>query len=321
MKKTEKTWLIIAVVLVAIGAILFTGAMTAYDWDFTQLSTVSYETNTHEPAGEFNRISIDVDTTKIELVPTEDQKCKIVCYESEKEKHTVSVQNGTLAIEMTDTRKWYEHIGISFGSPKMTVYLPQDKYTSLLIDADTGDVLIPDNFAFEDVEIKGDTSDVVYMASVSNVIKIESDTGNIKVDGISAEVINFSTDTGNININSVTSKGKINIETDTGEVNLSDVTCTDFIAESDTGTITLKNVVATGSLSVKSNTGDVRFKDSDAAQISVKTSTGDVTGTLLSEKFFMTETSTGKIRVPKTTSGGKCEIETSTGDIRIDIKL
>ena len=319
MSKTTKIWLITAAVLVLLGAILFAGVMTTYDWDFTKLSTVTYVTNTYEAHGEFNKISINVDTTEIEFVPTEDEDCSIVCFEAEKVRHSATVENGTLVIKTIDTRKWYDYICISIGTPKMTVYLPQDKYASLLIDTDTGDVLIPDNFAFEDIEIKGDTSDVVCMASVSNVIKIESDTGNIKVDGISAEVINFSTDTGNINISSITSKGKINIETDTGKVNLSDVTCTDFIAESDTGTITLKNVVATGSLSVKSDTGDVRFEGSDAAQISVKTSTGDVTGTLLSEKVFITETSTGRISVPKTISGGKCEIITATGDIEIDV--
>ena len=82
----------------------------------------------------------------------------------------------------------------------------------------------------------------------------------------------------------------------------------------------MKNVVATGTISIKSDTGDVRFEGSDAIEISVKTDTGDVTGTLLSEKVFITETSTGSINVPKTTSGGKCEITTSTGDINIRIK-
>ena len=82
----------------------------------------------------------------------------------------------------------------------------------------------------------------------------------------------------------------------------------------------MKNVVATGTISIKSDTGDVRFEGSDAIEISVKTDTGDVTGTLLSEKVFITETATGRVNVPKTTSGGKCEITTETGDINISIK-
>ena len=61
------------------------------------------------------------------------------------------------------------------------------------------------------------------------------------------------------------------------------------------------------------------FDSSDAAEIFVKTSTGDVSGSLLTEKVFITDTSTGKVSVPKTTTGGKCELITSTGDIKIEI--
>lgn len=62
------------------------------------------------------------------------------------------------------------------------------------------------------------------------------------------------------------------------------------------------------------------FDGSDAAEIYVRTSTGSVKGTLLSEKVFITETSTGSVSVPKTVTGGKCEIRTSTGDIQIEIR-
>jgi hypothetical protein len=40
---------------------------------------------------------------------------------------------------------------------------------------------------------------------------------------------------------------------------------------------------------------------------------------LYSEKIFFTETDTGDIRVPKSTSGGVCEIKTDTGDITFTI--
>ena len=84
--------------------------------------------------------------------------------------------------------------------------------------------------------------------------------------------------------------------------------------------ISLKNVIATEKISIESDVGDIKFEGSDAAEIYFKTSTGDVAGTLLSEKIFITDTSTGRISVPKTTTGGKCEIKTSTGDIEIAIE-
>ena len=72
-------------------------------------------------------------------------------------------------------------------------------------------------------------------------------------------------------------------------------------------------------MTLRRSTGDVELNACDAGGLSLKTTTGDVTGTLLSEKVFITDTSTGDVSVPKTTSGGKCEISTTTGDIRIDI--
>ena len=301
MSKTTKIWLIIATALVALGAMIFVGVMAQYDWDFTKLSTVTYVTNTYEVSDEFDKISINVDTTEIEFAPTENETCSIVSFEAEQVKHSATVQNGTLIISTVDTRKWYDHICISLGSPKMTVYLPQNEYASLIIETDTGDISIPKDFAFDKIEIDGDTSDVSCFAPVANVLDIELSTGDIIIDSITADQIKLTATTGEIAVNSVTAKNNIDIETDTG-------------------TITLKNVVATGTISIKSDTGDVRFEGSDAIEISVKTDTGDVTGTLLSEKVFITETSTGRINVPKTTSGGKCEITTSTGDINISIK-
>ena len=300
MSKTVKIWLMTAAALVALGGILFAGVMANYEWDFTKLSTVTYVTNTYEAHGEFDEISIHVDTTDIEFVPTEDGDCRIVCFEAEKARHSVTVQNGSLTIKMRDTRNWYDHVCISLGSPKMTVYLPQKEYSALFIATDTGDIHIPKDFTFESIQIDGNTSEVDCFASVADLLEIELRTGDIHIDSITAEQVNLTTTTGEITVNDATTKNGIDIKTDTG-------------------TITLKNVVAAGSLSVKSDTGDVRFEDSDAAQISIKTSTGDVTGTLLSEKVFITDSSTGRISVPKTTAGGKCEITTDTGDIRIDI--
>ena len=300
MSRAVKKWLIAGATLVILGLILFAGMMAAYDWDFTKLSTVKYVTNTYEVEGGFDKISINVDTTKIELVPTEDKDCSIVCFEAEKVRHTATVQNDTLVIDTKDTRKWYDYICFSIGTPKMTVYLPQNEYASLFIETDTGDIK-------------------VNSVTAENDIQIETSTGAVKLTDASCINLVAESDTGDIKVNSVTAENDIKIETGTGAVKLTDASCINLVAESDTGDITLKNVVARGSLCVESNTGDVRFEDSDATQISVKTSTGDVIGRLLSEKVFITKTSTGRISVPKTTSGGKCEITTSTGDIKIDV--
>ena len=319
MKTATKIWLIIAACLTALGLILLVAVLGNHHWNFSTLSNTEYETNTYMPVGDFDKISINVATTDIDFVPSENSECKVVCYESVKEKHSAVVENGTLVIGTVNTRKWYDYIGIFIETPKMTVYLPQDEYTSLFIDSDTGDIALPQSFTFGDIEIEGDTSDVECLATVLNSMKLHSDTGTIKLDNLSADEIDVNTNTGKIVVNDVAAKSNIDIKTDTGKIELANVTCTDLSAESDTGDIILKKVVASDSFSIESDTGDVKFEDSDAAQILVRTSTGDVTGTLLSEKIFMTQSFTGRINVPQTTTGGKCEIKTSTGDIAISI--
>ena len=58
MKKALKIWIIVAVSLVLIGSLIFTGAMASLDFDFKQLSTENFETNTYELKESFDKISI-----------------------------------------------------------------------------------------------------------------------------------------------------------------------------------------------------------------------------------------------------------------------
>lgn len=81
----------------------------------------------------------------------------------------------------------------------------------------------------------------------------------------------------------------------------------------------MSHVIATEKLSIERTTGDVEFDDSDAADIFVKTGTGDVTGSLLTDKVFITQTDTGDVDVPQAITGGRCEINTNTGDIKTKI--
>ena len=99
-----------------------------------------------------------------------------------------------------------------------------------------------------------------------------------------------------------------------------DMTCPNLMTTGNTGDITLKNTVASNSFSITRSTGDVNFENCDAGEITVQTSTGDVSGTLLTEKIFISRSSTGSIHVPDTVTGGKCQITTSTGNIDIRLK-
>ncbi len=293
--------------------------MAMFQWDFKKLSTVKYESNDYEIRENYKNISIITDTADIVFVPSENAKTSVVCHEQKNAKHSVTAKDGTLAIELVDTRKWYEHIGINFGTPKITVSIPQGEYGTLSAKSSTGDVEIPKAFTFQSIDISESTGNVTSYASALEVIKIKTSTGAIRVENASAGVLDLSVSTGKVTVSNVTCRGDVKINVSTGKTNLTDTTCKNVISSGDTGDLSLKNVIAAERFSVSRSTGDVKFNGCDAGELSVTTDTGDVTGSLLTDKVFITQTDTGRVDVPKTTTGGRCEITTDTGDIKITI--
>lgn len=320
MSKQTKLWLIVAASLVLLGGIVFTVAMSEYHWDFSKLSTENYETHTYTISDEFSGISIHTNTADIIFAPSDNANSKVVCYESDKEYHSVFVKDGILVIQIIDGREWYEHIGINFDSPKITVYLPNSNYGSLLVKASTGNIVIPNNFNFVNADISLSTGDVQFSASTSDLAKVKTTTGDIKVENITVGMLDLSVSTGDVVVSGVACEGDIQINTTTGKTTLTDTKCKNLISAGTTGSILLKDTVATDMFSIGRDTGDVRFERADAAKIFVETDTGDVKGTFLTEKVFVATTDTGHVDVPTTATGGRCEITTDTGDIVLTIE-
>lgn len=314
---TIKIWLMIAGALVLIGCILFVVVMSTLKWDFTKLSTVKYETNTYEIAETFSDISMTTNTADIIFALSDDGKCRVECHEEENAKHSVTVENNVLVVKIDNQKSWYDYIGFSFGSPKITVYLPKTVYNALSINGSTGNVDIPKDYSFENADISLSTGNVDFCAAASESIKINTSTGNINIENISAGSLDLSVSTGRVTVSGVTCENSITVGVSTGKVILTDISCTSVISSGTTGSISLSNVIAANKFSVDRSTGNVKFSGCDAGEIYVKTSTGNVTGSFLSNKVFITDTNTGSVDVPKTAAGGRCEINTSTGDIKI----
>lgn len=320
MKKTTKVWLITAAALVLAGGILYAGAMAALGWDFSKLSTVRYEMNTYEISEPFRDISVTAGTADIELVPTEYGVCRVVCYEEESAKHTVAVEDGTLVIRVREEPSWQGYIGLSFGSPRITLYLPEAEYRTLSVHGSVGAVEIPADFAFESAEITLSTGNAAFYASAAGTVSIRTDTGNIRAEHLSAGALDLAVTTGAVTAADLRCAGELGVKVTTGKAKLSDAVCGSLSSDGSTGSLTMTNVVAEGKISVERSTGDVRLEGCDAAELFIRTGTGDVSGSLLSEKVFLTDTGTGRVEVPKSVSGGRCEITTGTGDIQITIE-
>ncbi|MBR2010877.1 MAG: DUF4097 family beta strand repeat protein [Clostridia bacterium] len=320
MRKKTILWLSVGTALVLLGCAVFFGALAAAGFDFSRFSTVKYEKTTHEIAESYSNISVLADTADVLFVQTEGEITKIECYEQENVKHKASVKDGTLVVEVSDTRAWYEHIGIGFGNQlKITVFLPKGAYGSLTVRADTSDVKIAKEILLESLDVSLSTGDVICQASPTASLKIKTTTGDVCVSGVATGTLEISTSTGEIEALGVTCTGDASIGVDTGEVELEQFSCKSLSTSGDTGDISLKGVIVSEQLSIIRSTGDVELNACDAAEIVIQTSTGDVEGRLLTDKTFVVKTNTGGTKIPQGTVGGKCEITTDTGDIQITI--
>lgn len=313
----KRIFLIVAAVLIVAGLALFVVTMAVNGWDFSLLRYAKRETVTHEVQGDFSAIRIDADCTNIHLAPSEDGVCRVVCEETKKETYAAAVSGDTLTIRKNDDRSWYEHFDFS-RSAALTLYLPKAAFAALEIRGSSGDVEIPSGFAFTDISIAVSTGDVKCSAR-SESLAISASTGGVTVAGVSAGSITIFVSTGKVTVSDVTCVRDLSVSVSTGKTELTGVRCRNLTSTGSTGRLVMKDVIVSEKLSAKRSTGDVKFDGCDAGEICVKTGTGDVTGTLLTDKVFFTETDTGDVSVPKTTTGGKCEIATDTGDIEIKI--
>ena len=358
MNRTLKA-VIVAVALIIVGAVLAGCSLWGLDGAWDQLSGKNNMVTTQETiTGEFTNIDVDVFWLDVQLIPSSDGTSyyKATTYDSRP--CTVTVENGTLMVRQQDNRKWHQHIGIYWEKTSLQVYLPEDTYGQLTIQSDTSDVTIPAGFTFENITITTDTGDVAIKAQVDGDLNITCSTGDIRLVGIAAKAICATTSTGDMDISQTkcdnlsisTTTGYCQLETlnvaekllatsstggkflnkvdcgslsitgTTGDTRLNNVKVSaDAQMESTTGDWKLYNVTVSGDAKMESDTGEWEFNRFDAANITIDTDTGDVEGTLLSDKIFFVDTDTGDVEVPRTTTGGKCEITTDTGDIEIEI--
>ena len=319
MKRSARIALILAAVLTVARLVISFFAMVGLGFDFRKLDTDELSTKTHTVTEDFAQIRAELNVSDLRLAISDDGSCRVECRERSNVPHSVAVENGALVIREMNERKWYHYVGVHMSEATVTVYLPQTAYDSLTVEGDTCDVSVASELSFGEATVKVDTGDVTFGAKVERTLWVETNTGDVTVADITVggDVI-LTTDTGDITLRSLTAAA-VSYVTDTGEVRLDNVHCTSLSAKSDTGDNTLKNVTVTGHLQMESDTGDIELQRCDAATLHITTNTGDVEGALLSDKLFVTDTSTGDVEVPRGTTGGLCEIKTSTGDIEFRI--
>lgn len=279
----------------------------------------STERNEYNISDEFQNIDIISSTDNIKLCYSANGENKVYCSENKYVKYNIEVIDGTLYIKEEDSRKIKISI-LNFIKYSVEVYLNNEALNNLNIQNDTGEILINQELRFQNIDIQNDTGDIKLFSNCDESIEIESSTGDVELLGIdSSASVNIKNDTGNIKIGN-SNVGTIDIKTDTGNVDLSEVNCDSLSLKISTGRTNLDSVIVVNNLDIKGSTGDVKLDGCDALNINITLDTGSVKGTILTSKFFICKSNTGRVDVPETRDGGECRITVDTGNIIINYK-
>lgn len=314
--KLSKIMLIIAGCLIFVGSIVFILVMSINNWDFSSIGGSKMEIKNYEIKDNITDIVIKTTTSDIRFVNSPDSIIKVECAEHQNVSYMVKTENNTLRIELVDNRKWYNYLNFNLKKEEIKVYLPINNYNNLNIESSTGNVEIPNYYKFNNVMIKLTTGNINYSCNTLDKITMESTTGNVILSNNSGNKADIKTTTGSIKINDFNIQELIT-KVSTGNVYLTNISCINLSSYGTTGNITLNKVITSETLTIERSTGNVKIEKCDGGNIYITTSTGNVTGSLLSEKIFVTNTKTGKVEVPKSITGSLCEISTSTGNIKI----
>ncbi len=320
MRTTIKKAIMVAGIMIVVGLVLSVGAMAVKDFKFTEMNTVSFVTNAYTIDEEFLNISINGEECDVMLLPSEDESCKVVCYENDKVYHSVEVKDDTLTIERHDNRKWYEHIGVYWENMKITVYLPEKEYKSLYAKNQSGDITIPEQFSFDSADVQTTSGDINFTALVKGELSTKTTSGDVYVGETTPSKLSVQSKSGELTIKDVTVQDNITFSATSGDVELSGIKCKSITGSTTSGVVDCSDVITSENIRIECSSGDVSLYKCDAASLWLQTSSGNVSGTFLTEKIFLTDTSSGDIDVPHSASGGKCEVTTTSGDIECDIE-
>lgn len=312
MKKSKKIWMIVAVCCIVVGSVMMTASAAMVGFDFSKFNTrfiyqktysveVSYEEKTYTAENTFTQIEISTEWENVRFVLSEDGTCKVVCPVEDETDFTVEVEDNTLRI-IKNEDEWQENvIGFQFFAPEdVTVYLPEKTYQALSVTTGSGNVFLPSDFTFTNVDMLSGSGNLDSQAQINRILNADSASGNVSVQTFAGETLE--------------------LKATSGEIYLQDSTAKTIQISSVSGNLEISQTEASEEASFQSTSGDVNFVRFDAPKMEITTVSGNVRGSLLSGKQFSVNSLTGNVQVPPNTSQSQvCTVSSTSGDVELTV--
>lgn len=322
MKKGKMIMIILAVVFIITGGSMMAGAYLSMSKDASsQTAAMEFVENTHTVTDDFTTIRISTINSSIELLPSPDGVCRIVCNDSEKLYHKFSVNEfemgAQLNIDQCDDWEWYEMLYGLYRADDLTlrIYLPKAEYTLVHLDSSSGDITIAPDFKFGTLSTNAGSGNTVLRNLFATHLTAQSSSGDISLCNVEAESDVFAeTISGFTRIENLSALN-LTVASSSGSTSLERITSDYLRATSNSGNIMVFDGSFHDTSHFENSSGSIEIMDSDCGDQTVQVSSGSVTLQNVTGSSLNVSTSSGDISLWDTLCSGNALCHTVSGEI------
>ena len=205
MKNGTKIALIVAAVLLAAGLMVCACVLAIAGPDAFIREEEESIVKTQNISEDFSSIRVLAADADIRLLLAEDGVCRVEYPESKYSSYEVGVEDGLLAVQYRDSRKWYQPIfTVFYLQPKVVrVYLPQGQYDAAMLHTASGDIAVDLGVEYKTAKCSTASGDIAWHAKVTESCDLNTASGDILLHDAQA--------TGSVHVN--TASGDCSITT------------------------------------------------------------------------------------------------------------
>ena len=323
MKKSKVILIIISLVCILIGAAMITGAYFSLAKDASaQITGAQFQEKTHTVSEPFTKLNIRTINSSIEILPSTDGVCRIVCDDNEKLYHDFSVtespQGTQLNVNQRDDWQWYEMLyGLyRVEDIRLRVYLPEREYVLLHADSVSGDITVSPDFCFE-------------------TVNTHTSSGNTKLTGLKTNYLTVGTVSGDLILRNLEAAEDAFLESISGFMQIENLKATNVTTHSSSGGAALEKVSSdylratsvSGEIRVmdsvfrntsyfETGSGSVEIVDSDCGEQNLQTVSGSITLQNVSGSSLNARTGSGAITLLEALYRDSVLCHTTSGETR-----
>ena len=270
-----KKWFYAALVILIVGLVLVGAEYKKDGFERFIISEDEFEKDEYVCEDDVRDIYIDDSSQHIEIIPSDDGKCRLEYSQTEYDVYEISLKNGVLRVKRDEK---FSILRIqNFGERVMRLYLPEGEYGKLKVDAASSNVIVNKGFGFTEIDIELASGDAKCFADAGNM-SIDTASGEVTVADAEFDRVEIETASGEVMLKDMVVRNKIEIDTASGDVEFDGLDAGYIHIDTASGDVD-GSVAKAMMYETDTASGDVSVPVSmkDAAVCRVETASGDIT--------------------------------------------